>query len=82
MSHDHLMNNSMSSATHPPEHHHSTAALGHDHGSGMTMMVSGNVTVNQRAFPCLGFRVTYHLNDYASENRKLNLALEGMNQSS
>ncbi|KFR15841.1 High affinity copper uptake protein 1, partial [Opisthocomus hoazin] len=38
MSHDHLMNNSMSSATHPPEHHHSTAALGHDHGSGMTMM--------------------------------------------
>ena len=67
---------------HPPEHHQSVAAPGHGHGSDMMMMVSGKVIINQRAFPCLSFRVTCHLKDYALENRKLNLALEDMNQSS
>ncbi|NXG63106.1 COPT1 protein, partial [Hemiprocne comata] len=38
MPHDHPMNSSMLLPTHAPEHHHSTAAPGHEHGSDMMMM--------------------------------------------
>ncbi|NXC17517.1 COPT1 protein, partial [Corythaeola cristata] len=39
MSHDHHVNSSMLSTTHPAEHYHSTAASGHEHGSDMMMMM-------------------------------------------
>uniref|UniRef100_A0A8B9LX58 Copper transport protein n=1 Tax=Accipiter nisus TaxID=211598 RepID=A0A8B9LX58_9AVES len=38
MSHNHHMNSSMLPTMHPPEHHHSTAAPEHSHGSDMMMM--------------------------------------------
>lgn len=65
-----------------PDHHHTTAASGHDHGSGMMMMVSSTVSMKWSVFPCLWFRVTCHLEDCGLQNWKLSLALEGMNQPS
>ncbi|NXH17808.1 COPT1 protein, partial [Bucco capensis] len=53
MSHDHHMNSSVLPATHPPEHHHSTAAPGHAHGSGM--MVSSSW-----CSLCFGQAMTFH----------------------